>query len=79
MTQQTEIPELLELFIEENDEAALSRALELIGGSRPDIPKLLDHLENFRGDFGRKRRAIAAIRKQLGLPLIPGAVCQRDI
>jgi hypothetical protein len=68
---------LLELFIEEDDNRALDEALRLVGETQFNITGLLQHLENFRGDLPRKRRAISLARKQLGLSMIPGPVCGR--
>ena len=77
-TTQDEIISLLEDFIEEDDSRALEQALELVEKTKFNITGLLNHLENFKGDIPRKRRAITAVRKQLGLSLIPGPVCQRN-
>lgn len=78
VTAQNEIISLLEDFIEEDDSYALHQALGLVEKSKFDITSLLNHLENFRGDLPRKRHAITAIRKQLGLSIIPGPVCRRS-
>jgi len=78
VTAQDKIISLLEIFIEEDDSNALEQALSLVGKAKFDITGLLQHLENFRGDIPRKRRAIMFVRKQLGLSIIPGPVCRRS-
>ena len=78
MTAQDKIISLLEIFIEENDNNALEQALSLIKKTKFDIPGLLQHLEDFRGDLPRKRRTIMLVRKQLGFSIIPGPVCRRN-
>jgi hypothetical protein len=78
VTAQEQITSLLEAFIEEGDNKALDEALRLVGETQFNITGLLQHLENFRGDLPRKRRAISLVRKQLGLPMIPGPVCRRS-
>jgi hypothetical protein len=78
VTAQDKITSLLEIFIEENDNDALEQALSMIEKSQFNISSLLQHLENFKGDLPRKRRAISLIRKQLGLSIIPGSVCRRS-
>jgi hypothetical protein len=78
VTAQDKITSLLEIFIEENDNDALEQALSMIEKSQFNISSLLQHLENFKGDLPRKRRAISLIRKQLGLSIIPGPVCRRS-
>lgn len=64
--------------MEEDNIEALEQALNIIAKTRFDITFLFQHLENFRGDIPRKRRAIAAVRKQLGLSIIPGPVCRNS-
>ena len=76
MAAEEKIISLLEDFIEEEDNAALEEALRLVKKSAIDITSLLNHIENFKGDIPRKRRAITAVRKQLGLPIIPGSICR---
>lgn len=78
MTAQDKIISLLEIFNEEDDKDALEQALGLVGKAKLDITGLLKHLENFKGDLPRKRRAIMLVRKQLGLSIIPGPVCRRS-
>ena len=77
MTSLNKIILLLEDFIEEDDENALDQALDLVAKARVNISVLLQHLEDFRGDLPRKRRAINLVRKQVGLSIIPGPVCKR--
>ena len=77
-TAQDKIITLLETFIEEDDNAALEEALDLIDKTKINITGLIQHLEDFRGDLPRKRRAIMLVRKQLGLSIIPGPVCRRS-
>jgi len=69
---------LLEIFIEEDDRGALEQALSLVVKAKFNITGLLEHLENFKGDLPRKRRAIMLVRKQLGLSIIPGPICRRS-
>ena len=78
MTAQDKIISLLEIFIEEDDSDALKQALSLVEKAKFDITGLFLHLENFKGDLPRKRRAIMLVRKQLGLSVIPGSVCRRS-
>lgn len=78
MTAQDKIISLLENFIEEDDRGALEHALSMVEKTKFDITGLLQHLENFKGDLPRKRRAIMLVRKQLGLSIIPGPVCRRS-
>jgi hypothetical protein len=78
VTAQDKIISLLEIFIEEDDSDALEQALSLAEKAKFDITGLLRHLENFKGDLPRKRRAIMLVRKQLGLSIIPGPVCRRS-
>ncbi len=78
MTVQDEIISLLEIFIEEDDNDAMEQALSLVEKAKFNITDLLEHLENFKGDFQRKRRAIMLVRKQFGLSIIPGPVCRRS-
>ena len=78
MTKQNEIISLLEDFIEEDDNDALDQALSLVEKTKFNIAELLQHLENFKGDFQRKRRAITLVRKHLGLSIIPGPICRRS-
>ena len=78
MTNQNEIISLLEIFIEEDDDGALDQALSLVEKTKFNIAELLQYLENFKGDFQRKRRAINLVRKQLGLSIIPGSVCRQS-
>ena len=78
MNAQDTIIELLENFIEEAENDSLEQALDLVDKTKLDINHLLQHLEEFRGDFPRKRQAINSVRKQLGLSLIPGPVCGRS-
>ena len=78
VTAQDKIISLLEMFIEEDDGDALEDALDLIEKAKFNITGLLQHLEDFRGDLPRKRRAIMLVRKQLGLSIIPGPVCRRS-
>jgi hypothetical protein len=77
VTTQNNIISLLENFIEEDDKDALEHALSMIEKASFDITGLLHHLENFKGDLPRKRRAIMLVRKQSGLSIIPGPVCRR--
>lgn len=77
-TAQDKIISLLETFIEEDDSAALEEALGIIDKTKFNITGLIQHLENFRGDLPRKRRAIMLVRKQLGLSIIPGPACRRS-
>ena len=78
VTAQDKVISLLENFIEEDDADALEDALGLIEKAKFNISGLLQHLENFRGDLPRKRRAIMLVRKQFGLSIIPGPVCRRS-
>ena len=78
MTAQDHIISLLENFIEEDDMDALEHALGMIEKATFDITGLLHHLEIFKGDLPRKRRAIMLVRKQSGLSIIPGPVCRRN-
>ena len=78
MTVQDEIISLLEIFIEEDDNDAMEQALSLVEKAKFNITDLLEYLENFKGDFQRKRRAIILVRKQFGLSIIPGPVCRRS-
>jgi hypothetical protein len=78
VTTHDKIVSLLENFIEEDDNDALEQALGMVEKAQFDITSLLQHLENFRGDLPRKRRAITLVRKQLGLSIIPGPVCRRS-
>lgn len=78
VTAQDKIISLLEIFIEENDSDALVDALGMVEKAKFNITSLLQHLENFKGDLPRKRRAIMLVRKQLGLSIIPGPVCRRS-
>jgi hypothetical protein len=78
VTEPDNIISLLETYIEEDDNNALEQALELIGKTQFNITGLLQHLENFKGDLPRKRRAISLVRKQLGLSIIPGPVCRNS-
>ncbi len=78
MTEQDEIISLLEIFIEEDNHNALEQVLSLVEKAKFNITDLLEHLENFKGDFQRKRRAIILVRKQFGLSIIPGPVCSRS-
>jgi len=78
VTVQDEIISLLEIFIEEDDNDAMEQALSLVEKAKFNITDLLEHLENFKGDFQRKRRAIMLVRKQFGLSIIPGPVCRRS-
>ncbi len=78
MIVQDEIISLLEIFIEEDDNDAMEQALSLVEKAKFNITDLLEHLENFKGDFQRKRRAIILVRKQFGLSIIPGPVCSRS-
>ncbi len=78
MIVQDEIISLLEIFIEEDDNDAMEQALSLVEKAKFNITDLLEHLENFKGDFQRKRRAIIMVRKQFGLSIIPGPVCRRS-
>ena len=78
MTAQDKIISLLEIFIEEEDADALEQALNLVDKGKLDVTGLLQHLESFKGDLPRKRRAIMLVRKQSGLSLIPGHVCRRS-
>ena len=79
VTAQDKVISLLEMFIEEDDGDALEDALGLIEKAKFNITGLLQHLEDFRGDLPRKRRAIMLVRKQLGLSIIPGPVCRRSL
>ncbi len=67
---------LLEIFIEEDDQKALENALSQVQKNRFNINDLLLHLENFKGDVQRKKRAIMLVRKKMGLSIIPGPVCR---
>ena len=78
MTEPDNIISLLETYIEEDDNIALEQALELIGETRFNITSLLQHLENFKGELPRKRRAISQVRKQPGLSMIPEPVCHNS-
>jgi len=78
VTVRDEIISLLEIFIEEDDNDAMEQTLSLVEKAKFNITDLLEHLENFKGDFQRKRRAIMLVRKQFGLSIIPGPVCRRS-
>lgn len=69
--------EQLAWFIDEGDEAVLAEAIGLITASGAAPAQVLADVGALRGDPSLKARALTAVRRSLGLALVPGAVCQR--
>ncbi len=69
--------EQLAWFIDEGDEAVLAEAIAGIAGSGASPARVLAEVGALRGDPAMKARALTAVRRALGLALVPGAVCQR--
>lgn len=72
-----EIISLFECFMEEGEKTDLDKAMALLDSSDINLAELLQHVKAFKADVKLKAQTMAAIRKHYGLPLIPGAVCQR--
>jgi hypothetical protein len=78
MTNSKEVISLFECFMEEGEETDLNKAMALLDTSDIKLADLLQHVKDFKADAKFKAQTMAAIRKHYGLPLIPGAVCQRQ-
>ena len=69
---------LIELYMEEGNDADLHQALELIDQHKVKFNEIMEAIQDFKAEPQLKARAINTIRKHFGLSLIPGAVCQRQ-
>ena len=78
MAGSNDVINLFECFMEEGDETDLKNAMALLDNSDIKLADLLQHVKNFKADPRLKALTMASIRKHYGLPLIPGAVCQRQ-
>ncbi len=74
-----DIISLIELFMEEGNEADLQQALKLVDEHKVKFSDIMGAIQDFKADPQLKAKAIIAIRKHFGLSFIPGAVCQRQL
>lgn len=72
----TVIEPLTRYLDEDEERSALDTACAALRTTVVDMPALFDWLQAYAADGDRKRRAQAALRAALGLPLIPGAPCR---
>ncbi len=76
MTRLATILQHIECYIDDGDAVDLDAALRAVADGPLDIAALLDRAARIKGDEERRRRAIAALRRALRLPVVPGPVCR---
>jgi hypothetical protein len=69
---------LLDDYFEVEDAGALAAAAALCRGAPVDVDAVLAHARRSGAPAATIARAVAALRKALGLPAVPGAPCRKS-